>query len=83
MKNDFWSIMVFFGDGVQIFHTKEDPSKERRIIERATLVIPPNDVVPLKDRFGLFDKPSLTFLTLAQIWNAIQKTQTVLKGDDL
>jgi hypothetical protein len=56
-KNDFWSILVFFCGSVQVFHTKEDPAKDKRIVERATLITPPNDVVPVKDRFGMFSKP--------------------------
>ena len=79
-KNDFWSILVCFGGSVQVFHTKEDPAKDRKIVERATLIIPPNDIVPVKDRFGMFSKPSLTFLTLAQITRSLQKSIIELKG---
>lgn len=80
-RNDFWSILVFFCGSVQVFHTKEDPAKDKRIVERASLIIPPNDIVLVKDRFGMFPKRSLTFLTLAQI-KASQKSIFELKEDE-
>lgn len=82
-SNNFWSLVyAFAGHDIQVFHTQEDPTRRsKRIIEMASLVVPPNSVVPMKDRWGLFQARTHPLATLPQIEAYINKCIVELKGE--
>ena len=49
-----YTLLFFIGGCTLVLRLKNEP-KALNLIQFATLIIPPNDVSPKKDRFGIFN----------------------------
>ena len=69
-RNNYWAVLVMLPGVTEVFKMDKQP-KARRIIEMATLIIGPNDLKPLKDRFGLMGLHCRSSSTEEQVLAAI------------
>ena len=60
-KIDAYTLLFFIGGCTLVLRLKDKP-KSLQLIQFATLIIPPNDLEPQKDRFGLFNNEAYNII---------------------
>lgn len=61
----YWSLLFCIGNYVRVFYMDREPT-DLRILRYASLIVPPNSINPLKDRFGVFACPERVIDVLDQ-----------------
>lgn len=60
-RNPGYIVVLFLGPEFRVFHLANAP-KARRVIEFATLIIPPNNVAAVKDRLSIFTASNWSYV---------------------